>query len=97
MFKVVQRYVKEKGLRFKFPRTLQQLKHVSPDNMNPYDLFVSLATCLRVVQEFNPITLKEIDEEKVDVSDLIGGFTPRLPFQEQDEGGERYGYDAIID
>lgn len=91
MFKVVQRYVKEKGMRCKFYRTLEQLKHVSPDDMNPYDLFVSLATCLRVVQEFNPIRLKE-DDTAEDISDLMGSFSPSVPFGNE-SGGESYGDD----
>lgn len=91
MFKVVQRYVKEKGMRCKFYRTLEQLKHVAPDDMNPYDLFVSLATCLRVVQEFNPIRLKEEDVAE-DISDLIGGFSASTPYgnvgRENDYGAD---------
>lgn len=79
MFKVVQRYVKEKGMRCKFYRTLEDFKFVSPDNMNPYDLFVSAATSLRVVQEFNPIRLKEEDTAE-DISDLIGGFSASTPY-----------------
>ena len=66
-------------MRCKFYRTLEQLKHVAPDDMNPYDLFVSLATCLRVVQEFNPIRLKEEDVAE-DISDLIGGFSASTPY-----------------
>lgn len=90
MFKVVQRYVKEKGMRCKFYRTLDQLKSVSPDNMNPYDLFVSLATCLRVVQEFNPIRLKE-EERTEEIKDMLGYFSPRVYGQEED--GDAYGVD----
>jgi len=94
MFKVVQRYVKEKGLRCKFYRTLDQLKHVTPDpgGMNPYDLFVSLATCLRVVQEFNPIRLKEDSEEKVDVSDISGLFSAGVPSEMS--AGNNFGQDS---
>jgi len=92
MFKVVQRYVKEKGMRCKFYRTMEQLKHVSPDNMNPYDLFVSLATCLRVVQEFNPIRLKE-DESPAEIKDLIGFFSAGLPTDESDSSASLYGTD----
>lgn len=73
MFKAVQKYVKDNGLRCKFYRTLEQLKHVSPDDMNPYDLFVSLATCLRVVQEFNPIRFatEEVEEDVGDIADSL--------------------------
>lgn len=96
MFKVVQRYVKEKGLRCKFYRTLEQLKHVSPDpkGMNPYDLFVSLATCLRVVQEFNPITLKEDEQAELDVSDIKGIFSSSVPNYRSDDEEGGYGTDA---
>ncbi len=73
MFKVVQKYVKDNGLRCKFYRTIRHLLHVSPDNMSPFDLFVSLATCMRVVGEFNPIRLatEEAEEDVGDISDVL--------------------------
>jgi hypothetical protein len=60
--------------------------------MNPYDLFVSLATCLRVVQEFNPIRLKE-DESPAEIKDLIGFFSAGLPTDESDSSASVYGAD----
>lgn len=92
MFKVVQRYVKEKGMRCKFYRTLTDFRFVQPDKMNPYDLFVAAATCLRVVQEFNPIRLKE-DDSPEDISDLIGAFSPKLPYGESSSDENNYGSD----
>ncbi len=91
MFKVVQKYVKENGLRCKFYRTLEQLKDVSPDNMNPYDLFVALAVCLRVVIEFNPIRLSTQEQEQDDVGDIIGSLSPRS-FGEETQPNNSYGY-----
>lgn len=94
MFKVVQKYVKENGLRCKFYRTLEQLKHVQPDDMSPYDLFVSLATCMRVVKEFNPIRLAG-EEDGEDVGDLLGvGFSPKIQYDGHSGG---YGIDKGYD
>lgn len=79
MFKVVQKYVKERGMRCKFYRTLQQLLDVTPENMSQRDLFVSLAKCLRVVMDFNPIRQPEIEENE-DIGDFIralGGGGPQ--------------------
>jgi len=75
MFKAGQKYIKENGLRCKFYRTLQDFKDVAPDDMNPYDLFVSATTCLRVIQDFNPIRFQE-ETEEVDIGDITGSLLP---------------------
>lgn len=79
MFKVVQKYVKERGARCKFYRTLRQLLTVTPDNMSQHDLFVSLAKCLRVVMDFNPIRAQEPEEQENigDVIRALGGAGPQ--------------------
>lgn len=82
MFKNGQKYIKETGLRCKFYRTLQDFKDVAPDDMNPYDLFVSATTCLRVVKEFNPIRFQEETEQEdiVDISDCLMPSDSHLVF-----------------
>ena len=76
MFRNVQKYVKEKGMRCKFPRTLQQLLEVSPDDMSPYDLFISLSKCLAVAMDFNPIRFATMEAEGDDIGDMWGSFSP---------------------
>ena len=73
MFRAVQRYVKERGLRCKFWRTLRQLTDVNPVNMTKRDLFVSLAKTLQVVYDFNPIRRPD-DDADVDISDIMAGL-----------------------
>ena len=83
MFRNVQKYVKEKGMRCKFPRTLKQLLEVAPDDMSPYDLFISLSKCLQVAFDFNPIRFaNQEDEVAGDIGDMWGGFSPQLPSEE---------------
>jgi hypothetical protein len=93
MFKVVQKYVKERGMRCKFYRTLEQLLDVTPENMSDRDLFVSLGKCLRVVMDFNPIRQPEPEEEE-NISDIVaavGGMgRNRAPNRNQNSGWDTF-------
>jgi hypothetical protein len=76
MFRNVQKFVEEKFNRAKFPRTWKQLEEVSPDKMSPFDLFISLAKCLAVCMDFNPIRFASMEDEGEDIGDMAGSFSP---------------------
>lgn len=79
MFRLLQKYVKERGMRCKFYRTLRQIYELNPDNVKEKDLAVSLGKCLRVVMDFNPIR-KPDAEVKDDIGDIVQGLGGRGVF-----------------
>lgn len=70
LFRHVQNFVNEDAAYCKFYRTLEDVLNVERDNLNPYDLFVSLAYTLMSAYEAD-IANKQLDHKNIiDVSIL---------------------------